>query len=119
MAVLAFTGERRKHAVKNCVHQESDTKRASTYAKGLKKMRALLLLMLLPLLLPAKAEPQTQLENKLGSQTLKQWNAITTKVCAVAYKTYERGSIYPQMTSECQQHLDSTLIKEFETRLGD
>lgn len=81
-------------------------------------MRALVLLMLLPLLMPAKAEPQTQLEKKLGPQTLKQWNAMTKKVCAVAYKPYERGSIYPQMTSECQQHLDSTLQKEFKG-LGD
>tara|TARA_Y100000766_G_C18783854_1_gene544657 strand:+ start:261 stop:485 length:225 start_codon:yes stop_codon:yes gene_type:complete len=74
--------------------------------------------MLLALLMPAKAEPQTQLKNKLGPQTLKQWNAMTTKVCAVAYKPYERGSIYPQITSECQQHLDSTLLKEFKG-LGD
>tara|TARA_B100001175_G_C19076782_1_gene433972 strand:+ start:261 stop:485 length:225 start_codon:yes stop_codon:yes gene_type:complete len=74
--------------------------------------------MLLALLMPAKAAPQTQLKNKLGPQTLKQWNAMTTKVCAIAYKAYERGSIYPQITSECQQHLDSTLLKEFKG-LGD
>lgn len=104
-------------------------------------MRALLLLMLLPLM-PAQAgqsdiqcpgentvemrwcaskslkESKSALEKKLPPKTLKQWAAATREVCSAAYRPYLQGTIYPQMVVGCDDRLNKALIKEFKG-LGD
>jgi len=102
----------------------------------LEKMRALLLLMLLPLM-PAKAEQpnikcpgnntvemrwcasksldesKAALEKKLSPETLKQWQEATMKVCSAAYRPYLQGTIYPQMVVSCDDRLNRVLLEEF------
>ena len=99
-------------------------------------MKALLLLMLLPLM-PAKAEQpnikcpgsntvemrwcasksldesKAALEKKLSPETLKQWKEATMDVCSAAYRPYLQGTIYPQMVVSCDDRLNRVLLKEF------
>ena len=98
-------------------------------------MRALLLLMLLPLM-PAKAEQpdikcpgqntiemrwcasknwgesNADLQKKLPTETLKTWVKATQEVCAAAYAPYIQGTIYPQMVVGCDDRLNRVLLKE-------
>ena len=98
-------------------------------------MRALLLLMLLPLM-PAKAEqPDIQcpglttyemrfcasqkweesnqaLREQLEPETLKTWVKATQEVCASAYASYRQGTIYPQMVVSCDDRLNRVLLEE-------
>ena len=99
-------------------------------------MKAILLLMLLPLM-PAKAEePDIQcpgvntvemrwcaskslgeskaaLEQKLSPEAMKQWRAVTVAVCSAAYKPYLQGTIYPQLVVGCDDRLNRALLEEF------
>ena len=98
-------------------------------------MKALLLLLLLPLM-PAKAEePEIQcpglttyemrfcasqkweessqaLKQQLTPATLESWQAATQKVCAAAYAPYQEGTIYPQMVIGCDDRLNRVLLEE-------
>ena len=98
-------------------------------------MRALLLLMLLPVM-PAKAEQpnikcpgnttiemrwcasknlgesNADLQKKLPPETLKTWVKATQEVCAAAYAPYIQGTIYPQMVVGCDDRLNRVLLKE-------
>ncbi len=99
-------------------------------------MRALLLLMLLPLM-PAKAEQpdvkcpgnntvemrwcasksldesKAALEKKLSPEALKQWREATMVVCSAAYRPYLQGTIYPQLVVGCDDRLNRVLLEEF------
>jgi hypothetical protein len=99
-------------------------------------MRALLLLMMLPVM-PAKAEQsnikcpgnttiemrwcasksldesKAALAKKLSPETLNQWREATMKVCSAAYRPYLQGSIYPQMVAGCDHRLNRVLLEEF------
>ena len=98
-------------------------------------MKALLLLLLLPLM-PAKAEePEIQcpglttyemrfcasqslreskqaLKEQLPQATLEKWKAATQEVCAAAYAPYRQGTIYPQMVVGCDDRLNRVLLQE-------
>ena len=100
-------------------------------------MRALLLLMLLLPVMPAKAEQpdikcpgnntvemrwcaskrldesKAALEKKLSPGTLKQWREATKEVCSAAYRPYLQGTIYPQLVVECDDRLNRVLLEEF------
>ena len=102
----------------------------------LEKMRALLLLMLLPMM-PAKAEQpdikcpgkntvemrwcasksldesKEALEKKLTPETVKQWREATMEVCSAAYRPYLQVTIYPQMVVGCDDRLNRVLLQEF------
>ena len=97
-------------------------------------MKALLLLLLLPLV-PVKAEqPDIQcpgqntvemrfcasqkweesnqaLREQLEPKTLKTWVKATQEVCAAAYAPYIRGTIYPQMVVSCDDRLNRVLLE--------
>ena len=99
-------------------------------------MKAILLLMLLPLM-PAEAEePYIQcpgentvemrwcaskslgeskvaLEEKLSPEAIKQWRLATVAVCSGAYKLYLQGAIYPQLAVECDDRLIRALLMAF------
>ena len=99
-------------------------------------MKALLLLLLLPLM-PVKAgEPEIQcpglttyemrfcasqsweqsnqaLKEQLPPATLEKWKAATQEVCAAAYAPYRQGTIYPQMVVGCDDRLNRVLLEEF------
>ena len=101
-------------------------------------MKALLLLLLLPLM-PAKAEqPEIDCEGRNGvttyearfcasqrldqsnqalkeqlpQATLEKWKAATQEVCAAAYAPYRQGTIYPQMVVGCDYRLNRVLLEE-------
>ena len=98
-------------------------------------IKALLLLLLLPLM-PAKAEePEIQcpglttyemrfcasqsldqsnqaLKEQLPPATLENWKAATQEVCAAAYAPYRQGTIYPQMVVGCDDRLNRVLLEE-------
>ena len=98
-------------------------------------MKALLLLLLLPLM-PVKAEePEIQcpgentiemrfcasqrweesnqaLKEQLPQATLEKWKAATQEVCAAAYAPYRQGTIYPQMVVGCDDRLNRGLLDE-------
>ena len=98
-------------------------------------IKALLLLLLLPLM-PAKAEePEIQcpglttyemrfcasqrldksnqaLKEQLPPTTLEKWKAATQEVCAAAYAPYRQGTIYPQMVVGCDDRLNRVLLEE-------
>ena len=98
-------------------------------------MKALLLLLLLPLM-PVKAgEPEIQcpglttyemrfcasqsweqsnqaLKEQLPQATLEKWKAATQEVCAAAYAPYRQGTIYPQMVVGCDDRLNRVLLEE-------
>ena len=98
-------------------------------------IKALLLLLLLPLM-PAKAqEPEMQcpglttyemrfcasqsldqsnqaLKEQLPPTTLEKWKAATQEVCAAAYAPYRQGTIYPQMVVGCDDRLNRVLLEE-------
>ena len=102
----------------------------------LERMRALLLLMLMPLI-PAKAEhpdikcpgnntvemrwcasksldeSKAALEKKLSAETLNTWVKATQEVCTAAYSPYKQGTIYPQLVVGCDDRLNRVLLKEF------
>ena len=101
-------------------------------------IKALLLLLLLPLM-PAKAEkPKIDCEGRNGvttyearfcasqrldqsnqalkeqlpQATLEKWKAATQEVCAAAYAPYRQGTIYPQMVVGCDDRLNQVLLEE-------
>jgi len=98
-------------------------------------MKALLLLLLLPLM-PVKAgEPEIQcpglttyemrfcasqsweqsnqaLKEQLPQATLEKWKAATQEVCAAAYAPYREGTIYPQLVVGCDDRLNRVLLEE-------
>ena len=98
-------------------------------------MKALLLLLLLPVM-PVKAEqPDIQcpgantvemrwcasqqwkesnqsLEKQLEPETLKTWVKATQEVCAAAYAPYIQGTIYPQIVVGCDDRLNRVLLEE-------
>ena len=98
-------------------------------------MKALVLLLLLPVV-PVKAEePEIQcpgqntvemrfcasqrweesnqaLKEQLPQATLKKWKAATQEVCAAAYAPYRQGTIYPQMVVGCDDRLNRVLLEE-------
>ena len=98
-------------------------------------MKALLLLLLLPLM-PVKAEqPDIQcpgqntvemrfcasqkweesnqaLREQLEPRPLKTWMKVTQEVCAAAYAQYRQGTIYPQMVVSCDDRLNRVLLEE-------
>ena len=98
-------------------------------------MKALLLLLLLPLM-PVKAgEPEIQcpgmttyemrfcasqsweqsnqaLKEQLPQATLEKWKAATQEVCAAAYAPYRQGTIYPQLVVGCDDRLNRVLLEE-------
>ena len=100
------------------------------------KMKALLLLILFPLM-PAKAEqPDIQcpgkntyemrwcasqkweesnhlLKNQLDPETLNTWVKATQEVCTAAYSPYKQGTIYPQLVVGCDDRLNRFLLEEF------
>ena len=104
-------------------------------------MRALLLLMLMPLI-PAKAEhpdikcpgnntvemrwcasksldeSKAALKKKLSPETLNQWGATTMEVCSTAYRPYLQGTIYPQLVIGCDDRLNRVLLEEW-NRMGE
>ena len=104
-------------------------------------MRALLLLMLLPLM-PAKAEQpdikcpgdntvemrwcasksldesKAALKEKLSPETLNQWRAATMEACSTAYRPYLQGTIYPQLVIGCDDRLNRVLLEEW-NRMGE
>ena len=104
-------------------------------------MRALLPLMLLPLM-PAKAEQpdikcpgnntvemrwcasksldesKAALKKKLSPETLNQWGATTMEVCSTAYRPYLQGTIYPQLVIGCDDRLNRVLLEEW-NRMGE
>jgi len=53
-----------------------------------------------------------QLEAKISNETLVEWKSISSKVCKEAYAVYKKGSIYPQMLSRCETHLNEALLNE-------
>ena len=97
-------------------------------------MKALLLLLLLPLM-PAKAEePEIQcpglttyemrfcasqslreskqaLKEQLPQATLEKWKAATQEICGVAYASYRR-TIFPLMILRCEDRLNRVLLEE-------
>ena len=99
-------------------------------------MRALLLLMLLPLM-PAKAEQpdikcpgsntvemrwcasksldesKAALEKKLSPETLKQWREATMEVRSAAHRPYLQETIYPQLVVGCDDRLNRVFLREF------
>ena len=98
-------------------------------------MKALLLLLLLPVM-PVKAEqPDIQfpgantvemrwcasqqwkesnreLQEQLPPETLETWKEATRKVCAAANAPYKQGTIYPQMVVGCDDRLNRVLLEE-------
>ena len=98
-------------------------------------MKALLLLLLLPLM-PVKAkQPDIQcpgqntvemrfcasqkweesnqaLREQLEPRTLKTWMKATQEVCAAAYAPYRQGTIYPQIVVSCDDRLNRGLLEE-------
>ena len=100
-------------------------------------MKALLLLLLLPLM-PVKAkQPDIQcpgqntvemrfcasqkweesnqaLREQLEPRTLKTWMKATQEVCAAAYAPYRQGTIYPQMVVSCDDRLNRVLLEELQ-----
>ena len=98
-------------------------------------MKALVLLLLLPVV-PVKAgEPEIQcpglttyeirfcdaqkweesnqaLKKQLTPVTLEKWKAATQEVCAAAYAPYRQGTIYPQMVVGCDDRLNRVLLEE-------
>ena len=98
-------------------------------------MKALLLLLLLPLM-PVKAkQPDIQcpgqntvemrfcasqkweesnqaLREQLEPRTLKTWMKATQEVCAAAYAPYRQGTIYPQIVVSCDDRLNRVLLEE-------
>ena len=98
-------------------------------------MKALLLLLLMPLM-PVKAgEPEIQcpglttyemrfcasqsweqsnqaLKEQLPQATLEKWKAATQEVCAAAYAPYRQGTIYPQLVVGCDDRLNRVLLEE-------
>ena len=98
-------------------------------------MKALLLLLLLPLM-PVKAEqPEIQcpglttyqmrfcasqkweesnqaLREQLEPETMTMWVKATQEVCAAAYAPYIQGTIYPQMVVGCDDRLNRVLLEE-------
>ena len=104
-------------------------------------MKALLPLLLLPLMTVKAKQPDIQcpgqntvemrfcasqkweesnqaLREQLEPRTLKTWMKATQEVCAAAYAPYRRGTIYPQMVVSCDDRLNRILLEEFET-LGE
>lgn len=99
-------------------------------------MKALLLLILIPLM-PAKAEQpdikcpgqntiemrwcasksldqsKAALERKLSPETMMQWRETNMKVCSDAYRPYLQGTIYPQLVVGCHDRLNRLLLDEF------
>ena len=99
-------------------------------------MKALILLLLLPLM-PVKAEqPEIKcpgnntvemrwcasqsldqsnqaLREQLEPETMKQWREATMEVCSAAYRPYLQGTIYPQLVVECDDRLNRVLLEEF------
>ena len=97
-------------------------------------MKALLLLLLLPLM-PVKAEePEIQcpglstyemrfcasqslreskqaLKEQLPQATLEKWKAATQEICGVAYASYRR-TIFPLMILRCEDRLNRVLLEE-------
>ena len=100
-------------------------------------MKALLLLLLLPLM-PVKAkQPDIQcpgqntvemrfcasqkweesnqaLREQLEPRTLKTWMKATQEVCAAAYAPYRQGTIYPQIVVSCDDRLNRVLLEELQ-----
>tara|TARA_B100001093_G_scaffold370600_1_gene355558 strand:- start:224 stop:538 length:315 start_codon:yes stop_codon:yes gene_type:complete len=98
-------------------------------------VKALLLLLLLPLM-PVKAkQPDIQcpgqntvemrfcasqkweesnqaLREQLEPRTLKTWMKATQEVCAAAYAPYRQGTIYPQIVVSCDDRLNRVLLEE-------
>ena len=97
--------------------------------------RALLLLLLLPLMPVRAEEPEIQcpglttyemrfcasqswersnqaLKDQLPQATLEKWKAATQEVCAAAYAPYRKGTIYPQMVVGCDDRLNRVLLEE-------
>ena len=98
-------------------------------------IKALPLLLLLPLM-PVKAgEPEIQcpglttyemrfcasqsweqsnqaLKEQLPQATLEKWKAATQEVCAAAYAPYRQGTIYPQLVVGCDDRLNRVLLEE-------
>jgi len=101
------------------------------------KVKALLLL-LLPLLMPVKAqareikcpglttyemrfcasqkweESNWALKKQLTPAALEKWTTATEEVCATAYAPYREGSIYPQMIVGCNDRLNRVLMEELQ-----
>ena len=99
-------------------------------------MKALILLLLLPLM-PVKAEqPEIKcpgnntvemrwcasqsldqsnqaLKEQLEPETMKQWREATMEVCSAAYRPYLQGTIYPQLVVGCDDRLNRVLLEEF------
>ena len=98
-------------------------------------MKALLLLLLLPLM-PVKAgeleiqcpglttyemrfcasqsweQSNQALKEQLPQATLEKWKAATQEVCAAAYAPYRQGTIYPQLVVGCDDRLNRVLLEE-------
>lgn len=55
----------------------------------------------------------TQLERKVPTALLKQWQEATRALCAHAYAPYKDGTIYPQLVVGCDDNLNRALLKEF------
>ena len=101
------------------------------------KVKALLLLLLLPLT-PLKAEARETkcpglatyemrvcasqkweesnwaLKKQLTPAVLDKWTAATEEVCAAAYAPYREGTIFPQMIIGCNDRLNLVLIEELQ-----
>ena len=98
-------------------------------------MRALFLLLLLPVMSVKAEEPEIQcpglttyemrfcasqrweesnqaLMEHLLQATLEKWKAATQEVCAAAYAPYRQGTIYPQMVVGCDDRLNRVLLEE-------
>ena len=100
-------------------------------------IKALLLLLLLPLM-PAKAEKpkidcegrngvttyearfcasqrldqsNQELKEQLPQATLEKWKAATQEICGVAYASYRR-TIFPLMILRCEDRLNRVLLEE-------
>tara|TARA_B100000073_G_C23519839_1_gene487423 strand:- start:133 stop:450 length:318 start_codon:yes stop_codon:yes gene_type:complete len=105
-------------------------------------MKALLLLLMLLPLMPAKAdqpnikcpgnntpemrwcaskrkqESNAALQKELPRAVLMEWQRATQAVCSVAKKPYLQGTIYPQLVVGCDDNLNRALLEEFKG-LGD
>lgn len=53
-----------------------------------------------------------QLEAKISNKTLIKWKSISSRACKEAYAPYKKGSIYLQMLSRCETHLNEALLNE-------
>ena len=59
-------------------------------------------------------QSNTKLKAKISAGQFRQWQEMTGSMCIKAYAPYKEGTIYSQLVTGCEDHLNRALLKEFQ-----